>query len=335
MAETNQFLIAHGLTILFVVVFAEQIGLPIPALPWLLAAGALSATGKFNPILAVSVTVMACVIANTFWFYLGRYRGRQILKVICRISLELDSCVRRTETMFARHGDRALLLAKFVPGLGTVAPPLAGMSGIRLGRFIFVDALGSLAFAICGVGLGYLFSNQLEQIVAALTHIGNSALILLVVMVALYVSYKFWQRQRLLRELRAARITANELSQQLAAGEKPVILDLRSKSELKKDPSIIRGAIHVDFEELVIRAHEIPQNRDIIVYCSCPNEVTSARFALLLQKKGHTRIRPLQGGIEAWRKLNYPMEAWSSTVTITATSSADFKPAGNETKTNA
>jgi membrane protein DedA with SNARE-associated domain/rhodanese-related sulfurtransferase len=317
MTETSQFLISHGLAIIFGVVFAEQMGIPIPAAPWLLAAGALSADGKLNPIMGVGLTVLACILADTFWFYLGRWRGPQVLGWLCRISLEPDSCIRRTQNLFTRYGLRGLLVAKFVPGFGGVARPLAGMAGIRTRQFILVDAIGSLAYAVCCLGFGFLFSRQLSQIVTAISRLGSGAVALLVSLVVPYLAYKYWQRRRLLRQLSTSRITVAELRQKLDAGEKIAIYDLRSSAELELNPTVIRGAIHMEVEKLAAHSDSIPKDRDIVAYCSCPNEVTSARFALLLHKKGFLRIRPLLGGIEAWRKLDYPMDAWPSTLTVT------------------
>ncbi len=317
MTQTSQFLIHHGLPLVFGAVFVEQMGLPLPALPWLMAAGALSATGQFNFALGVAVTVLACLMADAFWFYLGRHRGNQVLALLCRISLEPDSCVRRTQNVFTRYGLRGLLVAKFLPGLNTVAPPLAGMSGMSAGRFLSVDAAGSFLYGGCFLGLGYLFSHQIEQIGAATTRIGGSALALLVGLAALYIAYKIWQRRRLLHELRMARITADELRGRLDAGENPVILDLRSSTELAQDPSVILGAIHLGLDEIEKRHGEFPHDRDIIVYCSCPNEVSSARVALALQLRGFTRVRPLLGGIDAWRKNNYPTEIRTAAVPTT------------------
>jgi len=317
MTQTTQFFINHGLPLVFGAVFVEQIGLPLPALPWLLAAGALSATGQFSFPLGVAVTILACLVADTFWFYLGRHRGNQVLGPLCRISLEPDSCVRRTQNVFTRYGLRGLLVAKFLPGLSTVAPPLAGMSGMSASRFLSVDAAGSFLYGGCLLGVGYLFSQQIEQIGAAITRIGGSALALLCGLAALYIAYKYWQRQRLLHELRMARITADELRKKLDAGENPVILDLRSSTDLAQDPAVILGAIHLGLDEIEKRQREFPHDRDIIIYCSCPNEVTSARVALSLQRKGFTRVRPLLGGIDAWRKNNYPTEIRTASVTTT------------------
>src|SRR6266850_2820387 len=317
MTETSQFLIRHGQSLLFAAVFVEQMGLPIPALPLLLAAGALSAAGKFSFPLGIAATVIACLVADAFWFYLGRYRGNRVLGFLCRISLEPDSCVRRTQNVFTRYGLRGIAIAKFLPGMSTVAPPLAGMSRVPVARFVFADGVGSLLYAITFLGLGYVFSTQIEQIGEALSDIGGNALSLIAIVVGAYIGYKFWQRRSLLRELRTARITVTELRPQLEAGETPVILDLRSRAELERDPSLIRGAIHLVLDEVEKRRHEFPHDRDIVVYCSCPNEATAARVALLLQRHGFTRVRPLLGGIDAWRAGNHPMEPWTKTLTNT------------------
>lgn len=308
MNGVTQFLIDHGVPLVFAVVLIEQLGLPIPALPWLLAAGALSAAGKFNLPLGLVLTVVACLVADAIWFYLGRLRGNQVLGFLCRISLEPDSCVRRTQNVFTKYGLRGLLVAKFVPGMSTVAPPLAGMSKISLGQFLLVDGVGAFFYAGSLFGLGYLFNRQIDQIGSAVARIGGSALGLLVGVLLLYVAYKYWQRRWLLHELRMARITAAELREMLEAGKAPVIFDLRSSAAVEEDPAMIRGAIHLSLEDLDKRLQELPKDGDIIVYCSCPNEVSSARLALILQRKGFTRVRPLLGGIDAWREQNYPLE---------------------------
>src|SRR5437879_5272749 len=178
MNETSQFLMRHGLPLVFAAVFVEQMGLPIPAVPLLLTVGALSAIGKFSLLLGTMVTVIACLIADAFWFYLGRYRGNRVLSFLCRISLEPDSCVRRTQNVFTRYGLRGIVVAKFVPAMSTVAPPLAGMAGIHAGRFLLVDGFGSLLYGSTLLCLGYLFSRQIDQVGAAITQIGGSALTL-------------------------------------------------------------------------------------------------------------------------------------------------------------
>jgi rhodanese-related sulfurtransferase len=203
---------------------------------------------------------------------------------------------------------RGVVVAKFLPGLSTLVAPMAGSSGVRVPRFFFFAGVGSLLYAGGLILLGVLFRNQLEQVIAALASLGNGAFALIASLAAIFIGFKFYQRQRLLRELRIARITVDELHKKQEAGENPLILDLRASTELDQDPLVIRGALHVNVSDLEHREQEIPRDRDIVLYCSCPNEAGSAQIALLLQRKGITRVRPLLGGIDAWRERNYPME---------------------------
>src|SRR6267143_38816 len=209
-----------------------------------MAAGALAGTGKMSWLVALSAAAFGSLLADLIWFYLGRRRGQRILGVLCRISLEPDSCVRRTQDLFTRYGMRGVVVAKFIPGLSTLAPPMAGSSGVSAPRFFLFDGLGSLLYAGSFITAGVLFSHQLEQVIAALASLGSGALGVVVVLAAAYIGYKYYQRQRLLKELRMARITVDELHQKLETGENPMILDLRSHAELERDPSLIRSARH-------------------------------------------------------------------------------------------
>jgi len=308
MNEVLQFVTRHGAAVVFAAVFIEQLGVPLPATPWLLAAGALAATGKIDLFVAIITATFASILASAIWFYLGRYRGTRVLTLLCRISLEPDSCVRRTQNLFTQYGTRGIIVAKFIPGLSTLVSPLAGSSGIKASRFFFFDGLGSFLYAAGVIFLGVLFSKQLEQIISALESLGGGALALALGLLALYIGYKFFQRHRLLRELRMARITVDELNQMLEAGESPVVLDVRALADIERDPLLIRTARHMTLDEVETRHHEIPRDRDIVLYCSCPNEASAARVALLLRRKGVVRVKPLLGGIDAWRDRNYPME---------------------------
>jgi membrane protein DedA with SNARE-associated domain/rhodanese-related sulfurtransferase len=309
MSETYTFLVRHGTIVLIASVFVEQMGVPLPAAPWLFMAGALVGSGKMNGLVALGAAAFGSILADMMWYYLGRRFGNRLLNLMCRISLTPDSCVRRTQDVFTRYGMRGLVGAKFIPGLSTLAPPLAGSSGISAPRFILFDGIGSILYVGCFLMVGVLFSRQLEQIIAAFTSLGNGALELVIALVALYIGYKYFQRRRLIHDLRVARITPDELHRKVEAGENPMILDLRSLTELNSDPTIIRGALHMTMDEVERRQLEIPRDRDVILYCSCPNEVTSARVALLLHRKGIKRVRPLLGGIDAWRELKYPTDA--------------------------
>ncbi len=308
MNDTLAFLVRHGTVVLIASVFVEQAGAPLPAAPWLFAAGALVAAGKMNWLVALGGAAFGSLLADAIWFYLGRRYGNHLLGLMCRISLTPDTCVRRTQNVFTRYGMQGIVAAKFIPGLSTLAPPLAGSSGVAASRFLLFDGMGSLLYVGCFLLVGILFSHQLEQILAVLASFGGNALGLIAGFVAVFIACKFFQRRRLLRDLRVARITVDELHQKLQAGENPMILDLRSLAELDVDPALIRGALHMTMEEVERRQEEIPRDRDVILYCSCPNEASSARAALLLRRKGITRVRPLLGGFDAWRERNYPTD---------------------------
>ena len=270
MNEAIQFLGRYGPPLVFAAVFLDQMGVPLPAVPWLLAAGALCATGKFSALLGLGITVLACLLADTFWFYLGRYRGLRVVGWLCRISLEPDSCVRRTQNVFTRYGLRGVLVAKFLPGLNTVAAPMAGMAGVKVGRFLLADGLGSLLYGGCFFYLGYFFSQHIQPIAAALDGVGGGALGLVLGLGMIYLGFKVWQRQRILRELRMARITVGELRRKQDAGEDVVIIDVRPRAEVNLDPYLIPGSLQLGVDEVVHRHHGIPRDREVVVYCSCP-----------------------------------------------------------------
>lgn len=310
-----EFLVHHGAVVLFGAVFVEQIGLPLPAVPWLFAAGALIGGAKMNWFVALGPALLGALVADLIWFYLGRYYGSRVLGLLCRISLEPDTCVRRTQDVFTRWGIQGVVTAKFIPGLSTLAPPLAGSSGFSTSRFLVFDTIGSLLYVGGFMLVGVLFNRQLETIIAALGSLGTGAFWVVGGLIALYVGYKYFQRHRLLRQLQMARVTVDELYRKQEQGENPVILDLRSHAALAEDPSLIRGAIHMTMDEVAGRMGEIPHDRDVIVYCSCPNEVSSARVALLLHNKGFPRVRPLLGGFDAWKERNYPIESRAVEVT--------------------
>ena len=268
MSDTLEFIVRHGYSVLFVWMPAEQLGLPIPAIPLLLAAGALAGSGRLSLALVLLVSVVASLLADTLWYELGRRRGVRVLNLLCRVSLEPDSCVRRTEQIFERYGVRSLVVSKFILGLSTAAPPLAGIFGMRLPRFLFFAGLGALLYAGTFAGLGYLFSAQLEMMAAGALRLGEWLILLLAGGLTAYVLAKFWQRQRFLRVLRVARITPEELKERLDGGEEIVIVDLRHALDLEADPHHIPGARHLSPDDLDARHTEIPRDRDIVLYCT-------------------------------------------------------------------
>jgi len=263
--QTADFLIRHGYAVLFGWVLLEQMGLPIPAAPLLIAAGALARAGKMNLMFAVALAFVAVILADLFWYALGRYRGARILKLLCRISLEPDSCVRRTENLFLRRGALSLLIAKFVPGLNTAAPSLAGIFRMPVRRFMVFDSLGGLFWVVTGTSLGLILSDQLEQIALRW---GGWLVAVLAGTLAAYVLWKFIQRRRFIRRLRIARITPKELMDKLTAGEIISIVDLRQPMDIEAFPQTIPGALRIAMEEIEDRHGEIPRDRDVVLYCS-------------------------------------------------------------------
>ena len=268
MHSTLEFLLRHGYAVLLAWVFSEQIGLPVPSLPLLLTAGALAGSGRLNFFFALFLCVVAAVAADSIWYTLGRLRGIKILQFLCKISLEPDSCVRRTEGIFSKQGARSLLLAKFLPGLGTVAPPLAGIFHMRPRRFLLFDSGGSALWAGSLLGLGYVFSGQIEKLIDRALRLGSWLLVAVVALLASYIAYKFIARQRFLRELRIGRITVDELKKKIDDGEDLVIVDLRHSLDFEADPETIPGAFRMDAKELEEKNDRLPRDREVILYCT-------------------------------------------------------------------
>ena len=309
MNEVSAFVSHYGEVVLFAIVFAEQIGLPLPAVPVLLSAGALAGAGKMNLAGAIVLSVMACMVGDLIWYELGRRRGRRALNLLCRISLEPDSCVRRTENFFTRHGVRSLVLAKFIPGLSTLAPALAGLFRISMQRFLLYNGLGAVLWTLAFIIPGYLLSDQIERLAGVAERLGLWLASIFGAGITAYIMYKYIHRQLLLRELRIARITAEEVKQMMDNGHELLVVDLRGALDHEADPYTIRGALRMTAEELEQRHHEIPRHKDVILFCACPNEATAAKMALMLRSRGITRVRPLAGGIDAWREKDFPLDA--------------------------
>ena len=260
--------VQHGEILLFLYVFADQLGVPIPASPVLIAAGGLAAAGRLSLPAAVGLGVMATLVADLIWYAVGRLRGARVLAVLCRVSLEPDSCVRRTEEVFLRHGLRFLLFAKFVPGLGTVGPPLAGIVGVGVLRFSLYTALGAFVWVGAWMVLGYAAGQAVERVVTQAGQLGAAVAVTLGLVIVGYVIVKWIQRQRFLRSLRIARISPDELQGQLAAGEKPLIVDLRSVVDVGLTPYALPGAIRLAVEDVEQGRVALPRDRDVILYCS-------------------------------------------------------------------
>lgn len=306
MAHDIILLIAHyGLLLIFCNVLIEQLGVPVPAVPTLIVAGALASNGHFPLAVVVVVAVLASLLGDLLWYGAGRRFGAGVMRTICRISLSPDSCVKQSELRFQRWRGRILLIAKFVPGLSTVAPPLVGAMGLRLPSFLLLDGLGSLLWAGSAIGLGYVFAAQVDHLLSALASAGTLAFEGLLYLLAFYILVKWWQRHRLLVALRMARITVDELNRAIEEGQAPVVVDVRSEAARLLDSRIIPGALLADLNGIDETVRHLPSDHELVIYCSCPNEVSAARAAKLLMSIGYRRVRPLLGGLDAWDAAGY------------------------------
>jgi membrane protein DedA with SNARE-associated domain len=268
MGKPIELLIQYGYLVVVGAVFAEQIGLPFPSEPFLLAAGGLVGSGRLNGAVLLLGAAIASLVGDTIWYWIGRSRGPRVLGWLCRISLEPDSCVRRTAGMLGAHGARSLLVAKFVPGLSTVAPPLAGVVGVPLRDFLAFSFLGGLLWAGAYMLVGWLFSAQLQIVAEYIELLGSWAVALLVAAIGGYILWKYVGRRRFLRKIRMARIKPEELKAMLDAGVDVMIVDVRTRLDFDAEPSVIPGALHITTEEMEGRHHEIPRTRDIVLYCT-------------------------------------------------------------------
>lgn len=268
MKEVLESISQHGYLFLFGWVLIEQLGLPLPAMPVLLAAGVLAGLGKMSFGAAILLAVAACLIGDVIWFWLGRRYGGSVTRILCRMSFEPDNCVRKTSDAFTKHGPVALLLAKFFPGIGTVSIPLAGSSGMRWLPFLLYDLGGSLLYVIAWAGIGLALANSAEKLDGLTSHAHWPGLALVLLVSAALVGKRIYERRKFLVELRMARISCDDLHALIQSGASPFIVDLRHPLDFLPNPRLIPGAIRITPEEVVARSGEFPRDRDIILYCT-------------------------------------------------------------------
>ncbi|HEY1901343.1 MAG TPA: VTT domain-containing protein [Terracidiphilus sp.] len=302
-------LLVYGYLLLFAWILVEQFGIPLPATPILLAAGALSAEGQLRFSLALASGVIAALTADSTWFLIGRKYGHHVLRLLCKMSMEPTICVRRTQDSFGRRREVTLMIAKFVPGLATLAPPVAGQNGMAYGRFLLFDAIGATIWVGALLAAGRLFGDALKRDPTLLNWAGRFSGALLVLGILGFFVARVFRRRLVLKELAAARLEPEELKRQLDAGEPVYIVDLRHPLELLPDPFTLPGALHFSPDSLAARHLEIPRDRDIVLFCTCPSEATAAKTAMTLVKLGIERVRPLRGGYDEWKRLGFPVDA--------------------------
>jgi membrane protein DedA with SNARE-associated domain/rhodanese-related sulfurtransferase len=297
----------HGLLVIFLNVLLCESGLPVPAYPALMTAAALVTESRYQIPAIILAGVGGSLVPDLVLYWSGGRYGRGVLGFLCKVSLSPDVCVRQTETAFAKVGGWSLLFAKFLPGLSSLSVAMAGVTKMSLPLFLLLNGIGALLFVGVPVALGRIFQEEIAGLLAMLARVGKSGVLIVVAALGCYLLARWWRRQAFIRRLRMARITVADLRRLMDDGQRPLILDVRSKDARAQD-GIIPGAVSAhptDIDPVVMAySHE----REIVIYCACPNEASAAVAAMHLKRAGFTQIRPLLGGINAWMAAGYPVE---------------------------
>jgi membrane protein DedA with SNARE-associated domain/rhodanese-related sulfurtransferase len=306
------FFVHYAYLILFLWVLVEQLGIPVPSIPVLLTAGTLSATHRVHHSYALLAVLVACIIADSVWYALGRRYGGSVLRLLCRLSFEASTCVTKTEGYFTRRGPVTLLFAKFVPGLSTVAAPIAGQTGMPYGRFFLWDLAGSILWAETFLLAGRFFGDLAKRSTAFFQLLSHFAFTIFIVMVLGFFAYRLLKQRKFLKQVRNMRLEPAELKAMMDDAEAlgnipPFIVDLRHPLDYLPDPRVLPGALRIGPNEIRQHSEIIPRDRDVILYCTCPSEETSAKLAMQLHKMGIYRVRPLRGGFDGWKQAGYPL----------------------------
>ena len=299
MPDLISLLQTYGVLIVFAIVLVEQAGAPIPAFPILVVAGALGVDGDISWVAAIAVAVGACLMTDLFWFRAGRFYGKRILNLLCRISLSPDYCVSQTEDKFRRFGPKSLIVSKFIPGFNIIASPMSGALGVATPRFLAFSITGSLVWSGTGILVGASFHKSVDKVLAAISDAGSTSLLVLLSLLALFIAFKYVERRRFLMGVQVDRIGVAELIRMMDEGVDPVIIDARSATARQLEAAIPGALIYGDCEPGTLMA-TLDKDRDIVFYCSCPNDVTAAQLAKQFLANGFHRARPLKGGLDSW-----------------------------------
>lgn len=295
------FLQAWGPVALFAVMLAEQLGLPLPTLPVMMVAGAIAHESGGWGLREIAVATLASFIGGLLWFQVGRHYGYDILHRLCRISISADTCVRQTEVSFEKAGARALIVARFVPGLSLLAPPLAGGLGMPLRTFSVYHGTAALLYALVGVGGGVLFYDQMHIVLEWMNTHARHALVLVAILLAAWLVRRIWLRRSLRLAPDVLRMTALELSQALVSAAPPLVLDVRARRVRERDPDTVPGAQPFDLDDAGALAL-LPEDRVIVTFCNCPNDASAIELARRITRSGRRSVRVLAGGLDGWRE---------------------------------
>jgi len=302
-----ELLIQHGLLLVFLVTLAARVGAPLPAAPLLVVAGGLAAADELSWPAVLAVSIVANLLGDGVWYQAGRAYGHRVMKLLCRISLSPDSCVRQSETLIARWGGSSLVAAKFLPGISVVAAPMAGALGMSVTRFLAFDVLAGALWSGVFLGLGLLLSQQIQLVLDALAGAGLVAGLALLLIIAGLVLRRWWRRRRFLRDVETARITVDEAIGLIEQGLEPIFIDVRAEASRQVDPRRIPGARLAELKQIHHQSADLPRDRELVLYCNCPNEVSAALAAKVLAGQGFTRVRALAGGLDGWEAAGRPI----------------------------
>jgi membrane protein DedA with SNARE-associated domain/rhodanese-related sulfurtransferase len=313
MGSFKAMLLHHAYAVLFGWVLIEQAGAPVPSIPVMLAAGTLSAAHKLHLAYALGLILVASLIADSAWYWLGRRYGRKILDLLCRFSLESSTCVVKTQGTMSRRGAVTLLFAKFVPGLSTMAPPIAGQARISYPTFLLYDGAGTLLWGAAWLLAGRFFGDIAEKSTKFYSGLGHFAVLLVVAAVIAVMVWRLVKLRQFRSQLIELRLEPQQLHTMICDArdgglELPFIVDLRHPLDVLADPLVLPGALRIGPDDLKKRSDSIPRDRDIVLYCTCPSEETSAKVAMDLRRLGVTRVRPLRGGLQGWKDCGYPVD---------------------------
>ena len=313
MGSMMYLLLRHTYAVIFGWVLIEQAGVPIPSIPLMLAAGTMSAAHKLHVAYALPVVMLACLIADSMWYFLGKRYGSKVLNLLCRFSLEAASCVSKTQGRVTKRGAFTLLFAKFVPGLSTMAAPIVGQAKIPYPTFVLYDMAGTLIWASAWLFAGRFFGDVAKHSSDFFAALGHFAGLLVVLMVIAVLVYRLVKRRQFVSELRGLRLEPTQLLAMIDDAKRegkdpPFIVDLRHPLDLLPDPRVLPGALRIGPDQLKQSSTLIPRDRDIVLYCTCPSEETSAKVAMELRRMGVRRVRPLRGGLQGWKDAGFPLE---------------------------
>jgi len=298
----------HGLLLAAGLLLAGA-GLPLPLTPMLLAAGALAAAGKVNLAAAILIPPLCLAIGDSLWFFLGRRIGQGILSTVCRVTLERDTCIRKSQDTFKRHGLRALLVSRFVPGLSTLASPMAGATGKRFIDFLPYEFTGAVIYTSLFTALGYAFANQMDYIIQVIGGAGERLTIAIIAIFIVYAGFKLLTRWWLIRKSETLAIAATDVQKKRTANPTTfMMIDLRGPNDLSADPFIIPDAKMWRERDLYDALKKVPPETSIVLFCACPNQASSTRVALALRRKGFKNVWPLRDGLIGWRAAKLPLE---------------------------